>query len=162
MPAALAIASDTGEPEPAPADPPLFENDSTNYTSSGSIKLTWRSQSSDPSDANVEFELQRATDRSFTDAHTYYRGPDLATYISGLANGNYYYRIREIRGAQPFSAWSVPVEVIVEHHTLNLAFTLFGIGAVVFLLTLIVVLRGASRPAVAAGSQDSIASGQGN
>jgi hypothetical protein len=37
------------------------------------------------------------------------------------------------------------VKVIVEHHSLHLAFTLFGIGGLVFVLTLLVVLRGAAR-----------------
>ena len=137
------MASATGEGEPAPAEPPLFDIDSTNHTNSGSVKLSWHSQSAAPSAANVEFELQRATNRSFSDAHTYYRGPDLATYVSGLANGSYYYRIREIRNTGQYSVWSTPVEVIVEHHSLNLAFTLFGLGAVVFILTLVIVLKGA-------------------
>ena len=123
--------------------PPVFENDSSNYTNSGSIKLGWHSQVTSGDTAIVEFELQRALRSDFSDAKPYYRGPDLATYISGLANGQYYFRIREVDGNRALSRWSDPVEVIVEHHSLKLAFTLFFIGAVVFALTVLVVLRGA-------------------
>jgi len=122
-----------------------MDNDSVSLTSSGSIKLTWHSQAENRDTAIAAFELQRARKADFSDARTYYRGPDLATYISGLANGDYYFRIREVAGAQVLSDWSSPVKVTVEHHSLNLAFTLFGIGGVVFALTVMVVLRGARR-----------------
>jgi len=98
-----------------------------------------------PDSVDSRFQLQWATHDDFSDADDYYRGPDLATYISGLANGNYYFRLREVRAGSGRSDWSVPVKVVVEHHSLNLAFTLFGIGGLVFALTLLVVLRGAAR-----------------
>ncbi len=98
-----------------------------------------------PDSIDSRFQLQWATHDDFSDADDYYRGPDLATYISGLANGNYYFRLREVRSGGPLSDWSGPVKVIVEHHSLHLAFTLFGIGGLVFVLTLLVVLRGAAR-----------------
>lgn len=122
---------------------PAIENDSTNYTNSGSIKLSWHSQAHDRDTAIASFELERAQDPDFKDARSYYRGPDLATYISGLSNGRYYFRIREVHGEQVLSGWSAPVEVVVEHHSLHLAFTLFGIGGLVFAATVFVVLRGA-------------------
>jgi hypothetical protein len=127
-----------------PLSPPVFETDSSNFTNSGSIKLSWYSGHEEGIDRETEYELQRATKPDHSDAKTYYRGPDLATYISGLADGRYYFRIREVAGELPQSDWSTTVEVAVEHHSLNLALTLFGIGGLVFILTLIVVLRGAA------------------
>jgi hypothetical protein len=124
---------------------PVMGNDSTTYTNSGSIKLTWESRATNTDEENTTFELERATQPDFADASPYYTGPDLATYISGLANGKYYFRIREIAPNGKMSAWSAPVEVVVEHHSLSLAFTLFGIGGLVFILTVFVVLRGANR-----------------
>ena len=124
---------------------PVMGNDSTNFTNSGSIKLTWRSRATNTDEKNTRFELERATLPGFSDASIYYAGPDLATYISGLANGKYYFRIREIAPNGKTSVWSAPVEVVVKHHSLSLAFTLFGIGGLVFILTVFVVLRGASR-----------------
>ena len=93
------------------------------------------------------FELQRTEHDDFSDAKKYYRGPDRATYISGLSDGNYYFRLREVNEARAVSGWSAPVTVVVEHHSLTLAFTLFGIGGFVFALTVLVVLRGAARTA---------------
>jgi hypothetical protein len=125
--------------------PPVFENDSATFTNSGSVKLSWRSSEAVDDVADVEYELQRATTANLTDAARYYQGPDLATYISGLADGSYFFRVRELRSKRVVSDWSGTVAVNVEHHSLKLAFTLFGIGGLVFILTLLVVLRGASR-----------------
>lgn len=137
-------AQESTETDPARHAAPVIENDAANFTNSGSIKLQWHSRQQHRDSLNVVFELQRATLADFADAKTYYRGPDLATYISGLANGTYYYRLREVNEDRIISHWSSPVSVQVEHHSLSLAFTLFGIGALVFVLTLIVVVRGAA------------------
>lgn len=143
----IGIGEETSENARIPISAPVIENDSSNFTSSGSIKLSWRSEATDTDAENAEFTLERATQADFSDAKLYYHGPDLATYISGLANGRYYFRIREIGKSGMESAWSPPVEVVVEHHSLSLAFALFGIGGLVFILTVLVVLRGASRTA---------------
>ena len=127
--------------------PPVFDNDSSNFTNSGSIKLTWHSSGSEEHATKALFELQRATQADFSDANKYYRGPDRATYISGLADGNYYFRLRDVTKTKAVSGWSTPVKVVVEHHSLSLAFTLFGIGGFVFALTVLVVLRGAAHTA---------------
>lgn len=124
---------------------PAFDNDPSNFTNSGSIKLTWSPGDVDADNSDIQFELQRATSSDFADARPCYHGPDRATYISGLADGDYYFRLREYISGGAHSEWSQPVEVKVEHHSLNLAFTLFGIGGLVFALTLIVVVRGAAR-----------------
>ncbi|MBD3257847.1 hypothetical protein GF377_05390 [candidate division GN15 bacterium] len=144
------LADDAPTPEVAPrgeftVPAPAFENDASELNNSGTVKLQWYSQAEGRDTAIAEFELQRATDANFTDADAYYRGPDLATYISGLANGDYYYRIREIEHGIAISDWSEPVHVTVEHHSLGLAFTLFGLGGVVFIFTVLVVVRGARR-----------------
>jgi len=73
-----------------------------------------------------------------------YQGPDRATLISGQPDGTRIYRVREIGAAGP-SAWSEPVSVTVAHHPLSRALTFFGIGAVVFLATLTLIVRGARR-----------------
>ena len=138
-------AQETALPDTLIIVAPTFDNDSSNYSSSGSIKLSWHSQAPDRDTAIASFELERATNREFTDALMDYRGPDLATYISGLSEGLYYFRVREVRNGVELSGWSSPVMVEVEHHSLDLAFTLFGIGGVVFALTVFVVVRGAAR-----------------
>lgn len=137
---------------------PVMENDSMNLAQSGSIKLSWHSTGEDETAPGLDFVLQEATNPGFTDAETYYRGPDLATYISGLPEGIYYYRVRLQGDAGQRSAWSDPVVVEVEHHSLSLAWFLFAVGGLVFALTVTVVVRGARNDAspdrqIAAGGQ---------
>jgi hypothetical protein len=84
------------------------------------------------------FELQRSSASEFTDPTTIYRGPDMASVISGLENGHYYFRVRG-EGED----WSPPLEVVVVHQSLRLAFVLFAIGGLVFILTVSVVVKGA-------------------
>ena len=102
----------------------------------GHIRLEWSA------DHETTFELQRAQTAAFTDSLTIYTGPDRASFISGLENGTYYFRVRETG-----KEWSDIMTVLVEHQSLRLAFTLFTIGGIVFLLTVFVVVNGARRTA---------------
>lgn len=136
-------AADQGGLNQGPVLPrPVMENDSINLAQSGSIKLIWRSTGEDETAPAADFELQEATTKEFTDAHTYYHGPDLATYISGLPEGTYYYRVRLHAEDGSTSEWSKPIMVEVEHHSLSLAWFLFAVGGIVFALTVAVVVGG--------------------
>lgn len=88
-------------------------------------------------------ELQRATDAAFTTPRTLYRGTDSASLRTGLADGDYYFRLRP--GAATSGAWSAPVMVSVRHHGAARTWGLFGLGGVVFLSVLAVILWGRAR-----------------
>jgi len=120
-----------------------FDLDTVNHTNSGRIKLVWLVDE-DILDQNlILFELQQSEDSNFTNAKTRYSGPDLASYISGLPNGSYYYRVRSVSSDGLVAGpWSETISVVVKHHSLKLALVLFGLGGVVFILTVILVLRG--------------------
>lgn len=149
------IAAQAAPPEPEEAvdallttavpPPPVMENDAYNLVNSGSIKLSWRSAKEVSNDVTREFELQYAEDSLFQSVELQYRGPDMATYISGLPGGTYFYRVREFHDNSAPSDWSKTVVVDVEHHSLSLAFVLFGVGGVVFSLTVGIVVRGAAK-----------------
>ncbi len=98
----------------------------------GHIRITWNLPK-----AGAEVELQQAQSNNFKHAKTVYHGPDGATFISGLENGTYYYRLRVDNGT-----WSEPVALTVQHHSLRLALILCSLGAVVFALTVFVVVKG--------------------
>ena len=127
---------------------PAFENNSTEKTESGYIKLSWRLGDVPTGSNAVVFELQQSAQQDFTETKSVYRGPDYATFISGLPNGNYYHRVRTTTpdGTQ-HSNWSEPMLVQVQHHSLQLAFLLFGIGATVFLFTVGIVIQGVRKAA---------------
>lgn len=120
--AAAAIAGDR---------PPVLKLP-TGASQDGHVKITW-----DLGGEDTAVELQQAESKRFEGARLVYRGTDRATFISGLENGTYYYRIRRIGGT-----WSSAATLKVKHHSLQLAFTLFSLGAVVFALTVFVVVKG--------------------
>jgi len=91
---------------------------------------------------SVEYQLQEARDRQFRDLIAEYQVRDSATVMSGRTDGQRYYRLRAVRNSQPVSRWSETVSVETRHHSLTRAFSFFTVGAAVFVLTLLLVLRG--------------------
>ena len=117
---------------------PAFDLPSEVVSEDGHIKLSWNI--SEPA-AVVEVQQSGASD--FHQAKIIYKGPDNATFVSGLKDGEYYYRVRHQGGN-----WSDSIQVSVQHHSLSLAFTLLGLGAFVFFLTVFVVIKGALQTTV--------------
>ncbi len=99
----------------------------------GYINIRWRSN-----DNSAIYELQQAADSLFKTSRTIYRGQDLASFISGLKDGNYYYRIRDTR----LPLWSKPLKITVQHHSMALATWLFCTGFIVFSITSGVIIWG--------------------
>lgn len=85
------------------------------------------------------FILQEAASPEFSNASILYQGPDTATLVSGKADGTYYYRIRNTTTP---AEWSNITKVTVTHHPLSRAFMFFILGALVFVATLVMVIRG--------------------
>ena len=122
----------------APLAAPHIETD-TAVATAGYYVLRW-------SAATTDVEVAEFANPGAGDPSIIYTGPDRATLISGQPDGTSIYRVREIGAGEP-SAWSEPVSVTVAHHPLSRALTFFGIGAVVFLATLALIVRGARRSA---------------
>ncbi|HEX7014312.1 MAG TPA: hypothetical protein VF191_02310 [Cyclobacteriaceae bacterium] len=112
-----------------------FRGPASRTTHDGHVRLQWRAVM-----PNAMYEVQQSATPDFERAMTIYQGPDLATFVSGLPNGIYYYRLRSNGGG-----WSGTVTVTVEHYSLQLAFTLAGLGAIVFLLTVALVVKGTAK-----------------
>lgn len=118
---------------------PTFDSSVPEYTKSGFFKLSWAVESR----KDVKFKIEESTDPAFDKYKIKYEGPDLATFISGLPNGEYYYRVRAIsRKDGQKSGWSKTLDVTVEHHSLKLAISLLILGAIVFIATTSLVLYG--------------------
>lgn len=90
---------------------------------------------------NAEIELQQATDPDFTDALTRYRGADPASVLTGLAEGDYYFRIRLTSEEN----WSAPVRVRVKFMKRGQLYLLLGTGLVVVAMIVLTILLGASQ-----------------
>lgn len=116
--------------------PPILSLSSGSELSQGIVKLEWNSSKSIEDD-ELTFELHQSLQSDFNSYKLIYEGVDKGSFLSGLNDGQYFYRVREQGGV-----WSTPVAVEVKHHPLKLALVLMGIGAFVFLSTIILVLKG--------------------
>ena len=89
------------------------------------------------------FQLQESRSAEFSQPKVIYQGGDLASVISGRSDGEYHYRIRQVdEEGKPATAWGEPLQVTVKHHSLGRAFVFFALGLVVFVITLVAILRG--------------------
>ena len=128
-------------PQYALAAPQLASD--TQLSTAGYFQLSWSAPSSTPEVLHApsdQFVLQQAESPDFTNAKTLYRGPDRASVISGLGDRTYYYRVRLADAPE----WSETLAVEVKHHSLARALGFFILGAIMFLVTTFVLLKGAS------------------
>lgn len=116
-------------------DSPAFNGSDSLTTNDGHVRLNWVATTPD-----AVYEVQQSMNSNFENPLTIYEGADLATFVSGLTDGVYYYRLRADKGS-----WSDTLTLTVKHYSLQLAFALAGLGAVVFLSTVVVILKGAKK-----------------
>lgn len=105
----------------------------------GHLKLEW---SPAKTARGLQFEVQQADNPAFDETKVIYQGPDRATFVSGLENGTYFFRVR-VKGQE----WSDVLEMKVVHHSLSLTYILLGLGGMVFLCTAGMVLHGVRKTA---------------
>ena len=118
---------------------PVLTTD-TELATAGYYQLSWQPGIAGASYKKLHYELQQASDKTFSSARTIYSGPDQASVISGRENGAYYYRVRTIAANRPVGQWSKSVLVTVQHHSLQKAWLFFIAGVVVFALTLVFIV----------------------
>ncbi|KAA9133268.1 hypothetical protein F3N42_02635 [Marinihelvus fidelis] len=86
-------------------------------------------------DADGDVELQQRG--AGGDWVTIYRGPDAATTLSGLANGEITWRARTVsNNGATTGAWGPTLSIQVAHHAMGRALAVFITGAVMFLVLL--------------------------
>jgi len=123
---------------------PVLTSD-TQLASAGYYQLSWQPGTVGASNKNSSYELQQSVDKSFKIIKSLYIGPDHASVISGMSNGQYFYRVRKVYVDRSSSAWSNAVMVSVQHHSLYKAWAFFFAGAVVFLFTLFFIVFASKR-----------------
>lgn len=122
--------------------PLLVLSSDTEVASAGYYRLQWHWSAAGGAPGGP-FQLQESATPDFSDAVSLYRGPDLASVISGRRDGVRYYRV----GSQHSETrWSNVVKVETRHHPLSRALLFFAAGALVFALTLAMILRGSREP----------------
>ncbi|OOC09785.1 MULTISPECIES: hypothetical protein [Thioalkalivibrio] len=118
---------------PALAEPRF--DDPPEHSADGGFTLHW--------EAPGAVVLERASGPDFDDAGVIYEGGDTSRVISGLPDGEYRFRLRAADADE--DAWSDRITVVVEHHGLARAFGFFAVGGAVFLVLIVVLLRGRPR-----------------
>jgi len=114
---------------------------STAISTAGYFQLNWQGQK-----ASSLYQLEESANAQFTTTKIIYEGHDTASIISGRSNGEYLYRVREIdTNSKIASEWSTPITISVKHHSLSRALGFFFIGLIVFISTLIAIVRGSKR-----------------
>jgi hypothetical protein len=88
------------------------------------------------------FDVQESTSKDFIEFKTRYSGKDSATYISGLNEGSYYYRVLARRVEDGLVAQSNPVHMKVDYVSMTVVWRLVALGVLVFAATIWVVARG--------------------
>ena len=121
---------------------PEFTSPPSVISDSGHTRLDWTLSKDVLQTQFPIFELQQSKASDFSNSIVRYQGPDTASFISGLPNGVYHFRVRSHFSAEQISNWSKPVVVEVQHHSLLLAYILFAIGLIVFAATVYVVVSG--------------------
>ena len=115
---------------------PTIQADQSKATA-GYFRLTWQTNPTS-TDQESEFVVQQSRTQGFEQVRNLYQGTEKASLISGMPDGVYFYRVKE----KDASGWSVPVRVQVQHHPLGTALQFFGLGLLVFALTLFTILHG--------------------
>jgi len=102
-------------------------------SSNGTVTLEW----SNP--VKVEVALEQSGDAAFSSYMTRYEGLDRSSVLSGLAEGNHYFRI----GPKGSETRSAVVAVEVKFFRRDYLFWLLGAGGVVVCLTIGTIIVGA-------------------
>lgn len=108
---------------------PMFDDAGPLTTDSGNVQLGWQAEGA------VTLEMAAAGE-----AVPLYRGTNDSFFLTGLHDGNYTLRLIEEDSGE-----AAEVTLAVTHQSLGRALWLVGLGALVFLLTVGVIVRGARR-----------------
>ena len=82
------------------------------------------------------YHLQEGREPVFDETDVQYMGPQHSSFVSGLEDGAYYYRVRARHpDEEEWGEWSAIVRVDVQHHSRRLALALMSVGGLVFLAT---------------------------
>ncbi|HMB72456.1 MAG TPA: hypothetical protein VKQ06_02720 [Gammaproteobacteria bacterium] len=129
LPIVLALACTHGAFAQS-GDPVTLTSD-TEIATAGYFQLLW--------EAAEPIRLVESTTADFDDPHTVYEGSDSGHTVSGRADGTLFYRLES---AATGAVLVEPVRVVVAHHPIARAFTFFGVGALVFVATAMLILIG--------------------
>lgn len=115
----------------------IFDSSIPSKSYSGHFKISWRPQTLQ---RVVKYRLERSSAVTFLSSELVYEGEETSTFLSGLENGSYFFRVSANEGA-----WSKVASVEVKHFNSGFAILLFVIGLFTFLGIVAVIWHGNSK-----------------
>lgn len=113
----------------------VFRNDAELTTTEGHVTLKWRADGD-----SLVYQLQSARAADFQQPTSRYHGMQDAYFLSGLADGKYWFRVRAKKSENDaWGPWSDSVVLKCKHHSLIFAWILFASGGMLFLLIVLFV-----------------------
>lgn len=98
---------------------------------------------------NIRYELQHSDFADFSKKDIFYRGPDRASFVSGLKQGKHYFRVRVITpgvdSKNMQTPWSQVHIVKVKYHSWTLTWILFFTGAFIFFVLVGLLIWGTKK-----------------
>lgn len=134
-------------PEPREAGAPgvEFTDDLEQESSEGHMILAW-TPSIEGKQEGIEYQLEYSTDADFAEAELWYQGPQQRSFVSGLGNGEHFYRVRARMSPEAqWGLWSAPMRISVKLQDLAIAWLLFGVGALMFVCIAVFIVWQAQR-----------------
>ena len=110
------------------------DNLSNSVISDGAITLEWNSEGI--------IVLEHARSKEFAKPWLRYRGDDQSSVLTGLAEGEHFFRIKE-EGEE--TSWSKVLPIQVEFVDLTLMYFLLAVGGAVSLLTVGAIIYGSRK-----------------
>lgn len=93
-------------------------------------------------DGQLTYRLEQATTADFSDAKLRYEGPDPASVLTGLREGDYHFRVRAIGANGEPGPWSEPLELHVEFMNRGTLALLLITGGIVAAMTIVAIISG--------------------
>ena len=111
----------------------------------GHLTLAWEHSGGSRGALQSVFQLEQGDEMNFTSAKIAYQGTDNSTFISGLAGGTYFFRVRSLRESVGPGPWSEIMQVNVSYVSPKLVAILFFVGVTVLITTVGAILKGHNR-----------------
>jgi len=110
----------------------------------GHLDLVW-SVFPESAPEPATYELQGSRDRDFSAPIDYYSGVDQRSFLSGLAEGPYFFRVRSVTDSAGPGEWSEVLAIEVDYVDQWKVFVLMGLGFVCLTATVLIIVRGSLR-----------------
>ncbi|MBB36139.1 MAG: hypothetical protein CME88_15780 [Hirschia sp.] len=114
------------------ASVPSFKTEDLQSIDAGYLQLQWEAEE------GADITLQRSRNADFSDPVTVYQGKGRALFVSGLAEGDVYFRLEDSAANA-----SDILTIKVRHQSLKRALYLMLLGGLTTLATIFVIIKGA-------------------